>query len=132
VTGCCFRSAQAAGAPHLWVAARGRRRSTLDLFDGRLTLVVGRRGRGWRRAAAHLAGTGLPIVALSVGRELADPDGRLALRFGLGDSGAVLVRPDGVVAWRSDAAAAHPHPTLAGAVGIALGNRDALADALAG
>lgn len=118
-------------APHRWVTVDGRRCSTIDLFDGRLTLLVGRRGRGWRRAGARLAASGLPVVALGAGREIADPGGRLARAYRLGETGAVLVRPDGYVAWRADAAAADPVTALDGAVALALG-RPPVAAALAG
>ena len=43
-------------APHAWVTVDGRRRSTLDLFDGRLTLLVGRDAAAWRAAADRIAG----------------------------------------------------------------------------
>ncbi|WNV90507.1 hypothetical protein [Umezawaea sp. Da 62-37] len=32
---------------------------------------------------------------------LTDPTGQLAAKYGIGERGASLVRPDGVVAWRS-------------------------------
>jgi hypothetical protein len=72
----------------------GREVSTLDLFDGRFTVLTGPAGTRWRSAADALADAGLPVVALSAGLDLAD-DGTLARRYGLGDRGAVLVRPDG-------------------------------------
>jgi putative polyketide hydroxylase len=118
-------------APHVWILHGGRRRSTLDLFDGQLTLLIGRRGRGWRRAAARLADTGLPIAGLTGGVDIAEADGRLALAYRIGETGAVLVRPDGYVAWRCDVAAAHPVTTLESAVGAALG-RTPVRAALAG
>ena len=37
-------------APHAWVSAGGRRRSLLDLFDSRLTLLVGPDAAAWRAA----------------------------------------------------------------------------------
>jgi putative polyketide hydroxylase len=83
-------------APHAWLRRRGTRISTIDLFDGRLTLLTGRDGEAWHRAAA-----GLPLQVLSVGRDLHDEDGMFTDRYGLGETGAVLVRPDGYVAWRS-------------------------------
>ena len=72
----------------------GGRISTLDLFDGRLTLLTGRRAEGWRGAAGVLAAYGLPVAALAAEPDLVD-DGRLTRRYGLGDAAAVLVRPDG-------------------------------------
>ena len=84
-------------APHAWVTVDGRRRSTLDLFDGRLTLLVGRRGAAWRAAADRLRGD-LPLTVLGLGRELGDGPLR---GYGLDPDGAVLVRPDGYVAWQA-------------------------------
>ncbi len=40
-----------------------------------------------------LAASGTPVVARSAGSDLVD-DGSLVRRYGLGDEGAVLVRPD--------------------------------------
>ena len=83
-----------ARAPHVPVRRAGRPVSTLDLFDGRLTLLTGRRADGWRDAASMLAAYGTPVESLADGSDLVD-DGGLARRYGLGDGGAVLVRPDG-------------------------------------
>jgi putative polyketide hydroxylase len=94
-----------ARAPHGWIGTGADRMSTLDLFDGRLTLLTGRRGGGWCAAAARLAVDGPPIRALRFGPDLPDPDGGLARLYRLGDHDAVLIRPDGHVAWRSDAEA---------------------------
>ena len=41
-------------APHVWVRHRGARVSTLDLFDGRLTVLTGPSGHAWRRAAERV------------------------------------------------------------------------------
>jgi hypothetical protein len=41
-----------------------------------------------------------PLVVLSIGTELADPDGSLAAAFGIASGGAALIRPDGHVAAR--------------------------------
>ena len=63
---------------------------------------------------------------LSAGAEPVDPDGRLSRAYRLGRSGAVLVRPDGYVAWRCDPALVDPAPAdarsaLRQAVATALG-----------
>jgi 2-polyprenyl-6-methoxyphenol hydroxylase-like FAD-dependent oxidoreductase len=107
-------------APHVWVTVGGRRCSTLDLWDGRLTLVT--RDAGWRRAAEQVAG---PVAA----PDLDDPAGRLARAYRLERGGAVLVRPDGHVAWRHDVPVADPAAALAAAVAGALGVGPAAADA---
>jgi hypothetical protein len=83
-------------APHTWVSFDGRRRSLLDLFDGRMTLVVGSDADAWRTAAAAAP---VPLQVLGIGRELVCDADLLARRYGLAHGGAVLVRPDGHVAW---------------------------------
>ena len=89
-------------APHAWVRHDGRQRSILDLFDGRLTLLTGADGEPWARAATVV--TGVPLRVLVEGR---DVHGRgLGPRYGLRAGSAVLVRPDGRVAWRHDGACA--------------------------
>jgi hypothetical protein len=47
--------------------------------------------------------------------------GDAAVAFGLEPGGAVLVRPDGVVAWRTAAMPSDPRSALAQAVSAALG-----------
>lgn len=108
-------------APHVWINTGGRQASTLDLFDGRLTLLTGRRGQRWCRAADNLAGSGPPIVALRAGRDVTDAGRTLADRYGLGASGAVLVRPDGYLAWRAATAPADVRGALQRAVAASLG-----------
>jgi hypothetical protein len=64
----------------------------------------------WRAAAEDLA--------------LAAPDlavPRLVSAYRLGDGGAVLVRPDGYVAWRANVPVADPVGALTDAVDLALG-----------
>ncbi|MGH3693805.1 MAG: FAD-dependent monooxygenase [Pseudonocardiaceae bacterium] len=108
-------------APHAWVRRDGTCVSTLDLFDGRLTVLTGPQGEPWRQAAAELAADGLPIVALSAGRDLHDEDGGFADRYGLGAAGAALIRPDGYLAWRRPEASPDTRAALRSAVGRTLG-----------
>jgi putative polyketide hydroxylase len=108
-------------APHAWVRHDGRRRSTLDLFDGRLTLVTRADGEAWIRAAGTFD---LQVLT-------ADTGSALAGAYRLTPGAAVLVRPDGRVSWRSDGRRAEPREALADAVAMALGHAPVLA-ALAG
>jgi putative polyketide hydroxylase len=43
------------------------------------------------------------VDTLVVGTDVeeVDPDGHLVTRYGIGESGASLIRPDGIVAWRT-------------------------------
>ncbi len=65
--------------------------------------------------------TAFPIVAVQLGRDVADPTGTAARAYALADGAAVLVRPDGHIAWRTDAPSSLPLPDLAAAVHAALG-----------
>ncbi len=88
--------------PHLWLDT-ARKCSTLDWFDKDFVLVAGHRGDAWLEAATNLSGKPeFPLVARQL--PLADPrDG-----FRMGAHGAVIVRPDGHVAWRLPYLPANP------------------------
>lgn len=95
-----------ARAPHALFNYRGTTASALDLVGRDFVLLCGPDGASWARAAAPLAaGAGLPLATYRIGAELRDPDGRSFDRFGVGPSGAVLLRPDGLIAWRAHEAA---------------------------
>jgi 2,4-dichlorophenol 6-monooxygenase len=90
--------------PHTWLEKDRTRVSTLDLVGhGRFTLLTGIGGSGWRKGAEALAGEGFPIVCVSIGagEDYEDPFGDWARASEIEDDGAILVRPDQVVAWRS-------------------------------
>ncbi|MFF8943902.1 FAD-dependent oxidoreductase [Streptomyces sp. NPDC014864] len=100
-------------APYVVLARDGAPVPTLDLFGSGFVLLAGERGGEWLTAAAAAAAAlGLKLTARRVvpgsgggSGTLADPDGQWAERYGgLAPEGAVLVRPDGVVAWRSPGA----------------------------
>jgi putative polyketide hydroxylase len=89
-------------APHVWVERNGERCSILDLFGPHFTVVAGREGRSWiEAAAAARARLCVPLATYASGADFTDASGRFEERYGIGDAGAVLVRPDGHVAFRS-------------------------------
>jgi putative polyketide hydroxylase len=91
-------------APHVWLEQDGHRISTLDLFTSGFTLLAGPRGRTWCEAAESLASeVNVPMKAYIVGPlpGLIDSEGEWMDTYGVGPADAVLVRPDGYVAWRS-------------------------------
>ena len=108
-------------APHVWMRMRGRRMSTLDLFENRLTVLAGSAGAGWDRVLSAIRPAGLPITVLRVGRDLPDPLGAVRHAYRLDADSAVLVRPDGVVVWRHDGPCRNHVAALAAAVDTALG-----------
>lgn len=93
-------------APHVWLEQDGEKVSTLDLFE-HVPVLLTRHGTAWEAAAAPAAAkTGVPLACHSIGeggtvRVDADADADWLAAYGIGPEGAVLVRPDGFVAWRS-------------------------------
>jgi len=83
-------------APHLPVKGNGDSISTLDLFRGNFTLLAGPEGDGWCGAAREAG----PAAAIELDiHSISEPGFPEA--YGIAPSGAVLVRPDGFVAWRA-------------------------------
>jgi hypothetical protein len=112
-------------APHVWLARDGVRLSTIDLFWPRFVLLAGAHGDAWRRAAVSVAGPPLDAFTVEGAHSLEDVDGVWHDVYGVADDGAVLVRPDGYVAWRSRGASRDPVQTLQAAVDRILGRPSA-------
>ena len=91
--------------PHAWIERDGRRISTLDLvaYD-RFTLITGPAGGAWAEAVADR----IPIAVVTLGADVVDGDGTWTELLALGAQGAILVRPDQHVAWRSPRGLAAP------------------------
>jgi 2-polyprenyl-6-methoxyphenol hydroxylase-like FAD-dependent oxidoreductase len=91
-------------APHVWLDRRGERLSTLDLFGRRFVLVAASGGSTWCEAVPGVAsGMGLDVDVHRIGNggRLQDVDSAFPAAYGLSETGAVIVRPDGFVGWRA-------------------------------
>jgi 2-polyprenyl-6-methoxyphenol hydroxylase-like FAD-dependent oxidoreductase len=110
-------------APHVWMTHAGRRISTLDLI-GNFVLFAGAGGEDWLQAAAALSGSfaGLPLDAYRNEHDLVDISGKFAASYGITRAGAVLVRPDGFVAWRSPVGVTDSRAVLRAALARSLGH----------
>jgi 2-polyprenyl-6-methoxyphenol hydroxylase-like FAD-dependent oxidoreductase len=88
-------------APHVWLGRPEAGLSTLDLIGAGFTQLAAPGGGAWRAAAARAAGElGIRIDCYVVGAAGLLDRGDFASAYGLAPDGAVLVRPDGHVAWR--------------------------------
>ncbi len=101
--------------PHLWLERQGQRISTLDLLDGRFVLLAGPDGAFWYEAGrVAAAALGIDLAVYRVGAEgnLLDLEHGWQTKMGVATEGAVLVRPDGFVAWRASTHATDPESRL--------------------
>ncbi|MFD7553674.1 MULTISPECIES: FAD-dependent oxidoreductase [unclassified Streptomyces] len=112
-------------APHMWLSRSGERVSSLDLYERSFVLLSGA-GTPWRAAAEQVAGDlSMRLDAYAIG---SGPDADLVPQagadwaevHGTSAEGAVLVRPDGFVAWRSEGAVPDPRAALRGALSTVL------------
>ncbi|KAB2099192.1 2,4-dichlorophenol 6-monooxygenase [Alternaria gaisen] len=92
--------------PHVWLVANGQspRISTLDLCgQGQFTLLTGIGGDAWKSAVDSVSRSlGFPIRAYKIGHgcDYIDCYREWCRVRGIGENGAILVRPDHFVAWR--------------------------------
>ncbi|MFI6096052.1 FAD-dependent monooxygenase [Lentzea sp. NPDC051213] len=100
--------------PHAWLD------DGVPLMDlvrpGRFLLIAGEQGHDWLTAAAKAAANlNVPVDAVRIGHadgDHLDPRSAWVRHRGITDRGAVLVRPDRFVAWRSTGATADPGAEL--------------------
>ncbi|MEU9146828.1 FAD-dependent monooxygenase [Streptomyces sp. NPDC048349] len=104
-------------APHMWLHGSGGRQSTVDLYE-RSFVLLSSEGTPWRAAArsvAGLLGVGLDAYAIGTSPEAdltPEAGADWAEVHGTTKTGAVLVRPDGFVAWRTPEAVIDPESVL--------------------
>jgi putative polyketide hydroxylase len=105
--------------PHVWLHRDGKCVSTLDRVGPGFTLFTGEDGAGWHAAVPAVADElGVPIAAHTLG-----PETDWATVTGLPPAGAVLVRPDDFVGWRTDELPPFPETQLRQALSQILGWR---------
>jgi len=109
------RSCPGTRAPHMVLERNGQRLCTCVLFGEHVVLLTGANGTAWRDAALHVAnrlGVELVVRRIGAGGDLVDVDGRWPSAYGVTSTGAVLVRPDGFIAWRAEGHVAYPERML--------------------
>jgi 2-polyprenyl-6-methoxyphenol hydroxylase-like FAD-dependent oxidoreductase len=110
-------------APHVWLGGREKETlSTLDLFGAGFTVLAGRDGARWCLAAADARERfRVPVASYVIGAPgLEDRAEAFLERYEIASDGAVLVRPDGYVAWRAASGQTDGGESLVHAVGQVL------------
>lgn len=104
--------------PHRWLTNGGRRLSTLDIVGAQWTLLAGPNGAGWLKAGTD----GLDLQVRQITADMVGGDSAVFTEMaGTEADGALLVRPDGFVAWRSRSLPVDPNDAVRFAVGTVLG-----------
>ncbi|EQA47116.1 FAD binding domain protein [Leptospira broomii serovar Hurstbridge str. 5399] len=87
-------------APHFWITKEGNKISTLDLFQKGWVFLTA--SSEWKTSAGRIASSsGSKIDCYQFARDISSEEDAFQNSFGVEANGAVLVRPDGYIAWRS-------------------------------
>lgn len=86
-------------APHIPLSKNGDTLSTRDLVGRTFVLLTTPAAEKWLKEASTL---NLSLTVYRIGADVEDPEGRFTKTYGITERGAVLIRPDGFVAWRAE------------------------------
>jgi len=95
------------GAPgtrlaHVWLRRGEQTISSHDLIGRDFVLFAGSDGGDWIEAARRVGlRSTAPLLVCRLGYDVDDPEGLFLPRLGVSPEGALLVRPDGFICWRS-------------------------------
>lgn len=96
-------------APHLNLENNGQIVSTIDLFLDQWVILTGENGKRWENAIEHSKwAKQVRCYKIGPNGELKDNNNCFRKKYDIGMEGAVLIRPDGFIAWRSKEMAEHP------------------------
>jgi putative polyketide hydroxylase len=99
-------------APHTWVTHHGERVSTLDLLGPGFTILTADVTGAWSEEAARITTPPITVHSIGIHGDAVDPNGQWSTTTALGHGGALLVRPDGFVGWRTEHLPDHPSGEL--------------------
>ncbi len=87
-----------ARAPHCWLVKGNKQKSTLDLYESQFVLVCPPEARYWQDKYRQF-----PCKIATIGKlgEYQDTNNDFLEKYEISKHGAVLVRPDGHVAWHA-------------------------------
>ncbi|EOP52354.1 hypothetical protein IKQ_03042 [Bacillus cereus VDM053] len=92
-------------APHFWGTYEGKEVSVLDLFGSNFVLLTGAEPSTWTEAANVVSsGLGVKIKVYQVGLtgDFIDQSNYFRKLYGIENGGAVVIRPDGFIGWRTE------------------------------
>ncbi|SEP94699.1 2-polyprenyl-6-methoxyphenol hydroxylase [Virgibacillus subterraneus] len=100
-------------APHLNLENNGQIVSTIDLFLDQWVVLTGVDGEKWENAIQQ-SKWAKQVRCYRIGQngELKDYSNSFRKKYDVGMEGAVLIRPDGFIAWRSKEMTEHPNELI--------------------
>ena len=111
--------------PHVWLEKENKKASTLDIRPcGSFALLTGTGGEAWVNASKQVSdelGVAIRAAVIGPGKEYLDTYGDYARIREIKEHGALLVRPDNIIAWRYDGLPDNPAGTLRDALSQVLG-----------
>jgi putative polyketide hydroxylase len=101
-------------AAHLVVERSGERIATIELFSDDWVLLAGANGAAWTAAGQSALARTFPLHCYRIAPDgdLRDVENRWQTAYGVSAEGAVLIRPDGFIAWRSRDCQVDPETAL--------------------
>jgi hypothetical protein len=103
-------------ASHVLLQHGRKSLSTLDLFNGQWVFMYGPTGKAWLDAVENVPEAhevDLQCYQIGTNAVWHDVQNRWTAAYGVTESGAVLVRPDGFIAWREKELVQKPESRLA-------------------
>jgi len=91
-----------ARAPHCNIVIDGKLLSTLDLFEREFVLIIGSACKQEDLLPSLPIPRSYPLKCYRMDHDFTDVDDNVRLVYGITESGAVLIRPDGHVAWSKE------------------------------
>lgn len=113
-------------APHVIVKHATGSASVHDLVGKHFLLLIGSEGEPWEKAAAVIAhDSKIELRTVRLAQDDHDAQSRVLHAYGVDGRGAVLIRPDGVIAWRSAGESTGAASELRAAIASVLGTHRA-------
>ncbi|MED1508913.1 FAD-dependent monooxygenase [Bacillus proteolyticus] len=92
-------------APHFWGTYEGKEVSILDLFGSNFVLLSGGESSAWTEAANVVSsrlGVKIKVYQVGLAGDFIDQGNFFRKLYGIENGGAVVIRPDGFIGWRTE------------------------------
>ncbi|MGE7630809.1 FAD-dependent oxidoreductase [Bacillus paramycoides] len=107
-------------APHFWGTYEGKKVSILDLFGKNFVLLTGAENSLWTQAVQDVSsklGVNIKMYRVGLNGDFIAQENIFSKLYGIENGGAVLIRPDGFIGWRSEKAVVNPDVVLGEVMG---------------